>query len=86
MAGAGQEKRRLILGRWAYNRDMPAFNLTAINPADLAPIPDVPDSYGPRNDEDRRVLALVQEGLASGKPVPLDDDFFAEIDAIISQH
>ncbi len=65
---------------------MQLLNLTAIDPADLAPIPDVPESYGPRNAEDRRVLALVQEGMASGKPVPLDDDFFAEIDAIISQH
>jgi hypothetical protein len=65
---------------------MQTFNLTAIDPVELAPIPDVPESYGPRNEEDRRVLSLVQEGMASGRALPLDDAFFAELDAIISQH
>jgi hypothetical protein len=67
---------------------MQAFNLnlTAIDPAELAPIPDVPESYGPRNEEDKRVLGLVLEGLSSGPAVPLDDAFFDELNAIISQH
>lgn len=37
-----------------------------------------------RNEEDRRVLALVLEALASGPPVPVDAAFFAELDAIIA--
>jgi len=65
---------------------MPTLNLTALDPAELAPIPDIPESYGPRNEEDERVLALVLEGLASGQPLPMDASFFDELDAIISQH
>ena len=30
------------------------------------PVPEVPESYGPRNDEDREVQALIQEALDSG--------------------
>ena len=47
-------------------------------------LPEVPISYGPRNQEDERVLALVMQGLASGVPTPLDDAFFAELDATIA--
>ena len=65
---------------------MQAFNLTTIDPVELAPIPEIPESYGPRNKEDRRVLALVLEGMSSGQATPLDDAFFAELDAIFSQH
>jgi hypothetical protein len=32
------------------------------------------------------VLALVLEGMSSGQATPLDDAFFAELDAIVSQH
>jgi hypothetical protein len=63
---------------------MLTINLTAIDPAELMPLPEVPISYGPRNQEDERVLALVMQGLASGVPTPLDDGFFAELDAIIA--
>lgn len=62
-----------------------ALDLTEIDPVDLAPIPDVPVSYGPRNMEEEMVLALVKQGLASGPATPLDDSFFAELDAIIAQ-
>ncbi|MDY7549017.1 hypothetical protein QN360_16960 [Glaciimonas sp. CA11.2] len=65
---------------------MQAFNLTTINPVELDPIPDVPESYGPRNEEDRRVLTLMLEGMSSGPALPIDDAFFAELDAIVSQH
>jgi len=45
---------------------MPALNLKTIDPAELMPVPEVPESYGPRNDEDREVQALIQEALDSG--------------------
>ncbi len=63
---------------------MLAANLATIDPAELAPIPDVPERYGPRNEEDEHVLALVLRGLASGPVEPLDDAFFAELDAIVA--
>lgn len=53
----------------------PKHDLSDIDPAELAPIPEVPESYGPRNAEERRILAKVQEALA-GEFVPLDDFFF----------
>lgn len=45
---------------------MPAFNLKALDPADLMPLPEVPESYGPRSDEDREVCVLIQEAIDSG--------------------
>jgi len=45
---------------------MPALNLKAIDPAELMPLPEVPESYGPRNEEDREVYALIQEAMDSG--------------------
>ncbi len=45
---------------------MPSLNLHALDPAELMPLPDVPESYGPRNDEDREVYALINEALESG--------------------
>lgn len=57
--------------------------MAAINPLDLAPIPDVPTRFGPRDEEGARVLELVLQGLASGPVEPLNDAFFAELDAII---
>lgn len=64
---------------------MAALNLNSLDPADLMPIPDVPDRYGPRDAEDERVYALVMEGLKSGDPIPLDDAFFRELDALIAK-
>ena len=63
---------------------MPALNLKAIDPAQLQPLPDPPVFIGPQDDEERRVRDLVLEGLSSGPPIPLDDAFFAEINAIIA--
>lgn len=60
------------------------LNLNAIDPAELAPIPEVPDSYGPRNEEDVRVLALVQEGLDSGPAIPVDAAFIERLRSRIS--
>ena len=60
---------------------MPSTNYQAIDPADLAPIPDVPDRYGPRNEEDERVLELVRRGLASGPCIPVET-LLADLDAI----
>lgn len=34
---------------------MKSLNLSDIDPAELMPTPDVPESYGPRNAEERRV-------------------------------
>lgn len=66
-----------------YNGVMP-LNLHEIDPAELAPIPDVPESYGPRNDEDEHVLKLVREGLESGPAIAVDDAFFARLRSRIS--
>ena len=63
---------------------MQAFNLTAIDTLEFAHLPKVPASYGPRNEEDSRVLALVLEGMSSGPALPLEEVFFAELDAIVS--
>ena len=70
----------------AYNYGMQPFNIETIDPAELAPIPEVPETFGPRNEEDVRVLDLVLTSLSSGAALPLDATFFAELDAIISQH
>ncbi len=63
---------------------MPALNLTAIDPAQLQPLPDPPVFIGPQDDEERHVRDLVLEGLSSGPLIPLDDAFFAQINAIIA--
>ncbi len=42
---------------------MATLNLKSLDPADLMPAPEVPESYGPRNDEDVRVYAFVKEAL-----------------------
>ena len=60
-------------------------NYKALDPAELAPVPDVPDRYGPRNEEDERVLALVRKGMASGPALPLAE-VLARIDAAIQKH
>jgi len=47
-------------------QNMRSINLKALDPAELMPLPEVPESYGPRNEEDQEVYALIQEALASG--------------------
>jgi hypothetical protein len=43
-----------------------SLDLQSIDPADLLPLPEVPDRFGPRDEEERRVYALVKEALDSG--------------------
>ena len=62
---------------------MTPLNLKAIDPAELLPIPDIPESYGPRNEEDQRVYDLVMAGLNSRPAIPVDGAFFRQLDAII---
>jgi hypothetical protein len=64
---------------------MPALNLKAIDPAELMPLPEVPESYGPRDEEEQRIYELVMEGINSGPAIPLDDAFFRQLDAIIAK-
>lgn len=59
--------------------------LYALDIAEMLPMPEIPEQYGARNDEEKRVLKLVQDGLQSGAPVPVDDAFFARLQARISQ-
>ena len=42
---------------------MKSLNLSAIDPAELVPAPEVPESYGPRNEEERRIYERVKEAL-----------------------
>jgi hypothetical protein len=65
---------------------MPVPNLKALDPAELMPIPDVPESYGPRNEEDQRVYDLVKAGLDSGEPIPVDAAYFARLRARIASY
>lgn len=64
-------------------RTMTALNLQSIDPAELMPTPEVPESYGPRNEEERRVHMLVQEALDAGPGKTYDHvaDFIAELRA-----
>lgn len=43
---------------------MSALNLHALPVEELMPLPDLPESYGPRNEEDLAVFALVKVGIA----------------------
>ncbi|WP_035055805.1 hypothetical protein [Andreprevotia chitinilytica] len=45
---------------------MPALNLKSLDPAELMPLPEIPESYGPRNEEEQRIDDLVMEGINSG--------------------
>ena len=65
---------------------MPALNLKAIDPAELMPIPNAPESYGPRNEEDQRVYDLVTAGLNSGEPIPVNTAYFACLRARIASY
>ena len=62
-----------------YNRAMPNLNLKSIAKAEMMPLPDVPESYGPRNAEEEHVHDLVKAGLASGDPIPVDSSYFARL-------
>lgn len=45
---------------------MTSLHLNTIDPAELMPTPEIPESFGPRNEEERRVYNLVKEALDSG--------------------
>jgi hypothetical protein len=45
---------------------MPSLNLKALDPAELMPLAEVPERYGPQNEEEKRVYELVKEALDSG--------------------
>ena len=45
---------------------MKRLNLHTIDPAELLPAPEVPESYGPRDEEEQRVYDLVNEALDGG--------------------
>jgi hypothetical protein len=67
-----------------YHTCMADVNFKALDPAELMPIPDVPESHGPRNGEDQRVHDLVTAGLNSGEPIPVDEGYFARLRARIA--
>jgi hypothetical protein len=62
---------------------MSKLNLNSIDPADLMPTPEVPESYGPRNQEDVLVYTFVKEALDGGPGKKYDNvaDFIAELRA-----
>jgi hypothetical protein len=68
----------------AYNGAMP-IDLSTIDPAELLPLPEVPESCGPRNDEERRIFELVRKGIESGPGIeyPNAEAFAAEFRAQI---
>ncbi len=45
---------------------MTSLRLHTLDPAELMPTPEVPESFGPRNEEERRVHGLIKEALDSG--------------------
>lgn len=45
---------------------MASHNLKSIDPAQLSPTPEVPECYGPRDDEDVRIHQLVRAALDAG--------------------
>lgn len=61
-----------------------ALNLHTIDPAELLPLPEVPESYGARNEEEEQILDLVKEGLESGPVISVDDAFFARLQSRIA--
>ncbi|MBA5636854.1 hypothetical protein H3H37_07270 [Duganella sp. LX20W] len=62
---------------------MTALNLQSLDPAELLPTPEVPEHYGPRNEEEARVHALVKEALLAGpgKTYPTVADLIDELRA-----
>lgn len=57
-------------------------NYQALDPADLSPLPDVPDQYGPRDADEVQILQLVLEGLASGPGIPLEE-VLSELESVV---
>lgn len=66
---------------------MTSLDLNSIDPAHLMPTPEVPDSYGPRNEDDVRVYKLVKEALDAGPGRKYDTvaDFMLALDARMSR-
>ena len=64
-------------------KHMTTLNLNAIDPAELMPLPETPDSFGPRDDEERQIYALIQEAMDSGpgKRYASVDDLAVELNA-----
>ncbi len=63
---------------------MSSLNLHAIDPAELMPLPEDPDTYGPRNEEERRIYQLIKESLDSpSKTYASVADFIAEMRATL---
>lgn len=62
---------------------MNSLQLTSIDPAELLPLPETPESYGPRDQEEQRIYNLVKEALDSGpgKTYATVADFIAELRA-----
>ena len=60
---------------------MKSLNLNAIDPAELMPSPEVPESYGPRNEEERRIYALIKEALDGDEGLSYEtvDDLIDEL-------
>ena len=48
--------------------------------------PELPQGYGPRNEEDQRVFDLVNKGINSGAPLAVDASYFARLRARIAAH
>ena len=66
---------------------MTSLDLQSLDPAELIPLPEVPDSYGPRDEEERRVYTLVKEALDSGpgKTYASVADFMVELRASLTR-
>lgn len=60
---------------------MKSLNLNDIDPAELMPTPDVPESYGPRNAGETRIHELVSEALDAddGQVYETVDDLIDEL-------
>ncbi len=78
---------RLHFYRQAYNEAMTTLNLKSLDPATLMPLPEVPESYGPRNEEDLRVYTLVKEAIDGGPGRKYDTvaDFMGTLNARVSR-
>jgi hypothetical protein len=61
---------------------MPSLNLQALPLEQLLPLPEVPEHYGPRDEEDVQVYEMVQEALAGpSKKYDTVADFMRALDA-----
>jgi hypothetical protein len=90
-AKAGKTRLLLQAGlhfhRQAYNRRMISRNLKSLDSAQMMPTPEVPDSYGPRNEADVHVYNLVKDALDAGpgKKYATVADFMRTLDARVSR-